>query len=536
MKNILGFFKKHYKKMIVLLLVIIIAIIFLFGKNGEDPNKIIVNDVTVSRGDIINSIDGKSTIKPKDSYTVTSSVTGDVIECTFEEGDIVKKDDKMYQIDTSDMDKSLTNAKLNIEKAEMNLNSIKRNIEDLTVTSRYSGVISKLYVEDGDTIGVNSIIADIYDPYKLKIKIPFNEMDVNSLYIGANVDVSLLNTNDIVKGVIKNIASAGTVSSGYMRVKEVEIEVKNPGGISVGDRAIASFGDITCNDYGTFEYIVNDSILSTGSGDIISLNIKEGQSIGEGFVVLQLENDSLTDSLRSAEISLEEAYLNLDQVEDNLDKYTIKAPIGGTVITKTVKLDDKVDVSKGLTTMATIFDLSSIEFDISIDEIDIAKLSVGQEVIIFADAVTEKSYNGVIDKISIDGKSSNGVTTYPVTVRIDDYEGLLPGMNIDAEIVLQQVKDVLMVPKNAVNRGNTVYVKGEKKDSKDKAPECYYTVPVEIGVTDGINVEIISGLKEGDIIRGAEISAEGFNINDVMKGAEANLPMHGGNMGSMIPR
>lgn len=178
--------------------------------------------------------------------------------------------------------------------------------------------------------------------------------------------------------------------------------------------------------------------------------------------------------------------------------------------------------------MATIFDLSSIEFDISIDEIDIAKLSVGQKVIVFADAITDRSYDGVIDKISIDGKSTNGVTTYPVTVRIDEYDGLLPGMNIDAEIVLQQVDDVLMVPKNAVNRGNTVYMKGEKKDPKDNAPEGYYTVPVEVGVTDGTNVEIISGLKEGDIIRGAEINADAFNLNDIMKGAEANMPMHGG--------
>lgn len=528
MKNILGFFKKHYKKMIILLVIIILAIIFIIVRGGEDKNKVIVNDVVVSRGTIINSIDGKSTIKPKDSYTVTSSVTGDVIECTFEEGDVVKKDDKMYKIDTSDMDKSLTSAKLNIEKAEMNLSSIKKSVEDLTVTSRYSGVISKLHVEKGDTIGANSVIADIYDPNRLKIKIPFNEMDTKSLYVGAIVDVNLLNTNSTVKGTIKSIASASIVSSGYMRIRDVEIEVKNPGGISVGDKAIASFGDITCNDYGTFEYIVNDVILSTGSGDIISLNIEEGQTITEGYVVLQLENDSLNDSLRNAEIMLEEAYLNLNQVEDNIDKYTIKAPIGGTVITKNVKLDDKVDVSKGLTTMATIFDLSSIEFDISIDEIDIAKLSVGQKVIVFADAITDRSYDGVIDKISIDGKSTNGVTTYPVTVRIDEYDGLLPGMNIDAEIVLQQVDDVLMVPKNAVNRGNTVYMKGEKKDPKDNAPEGYYTVPVEVGVTDGTNVEIVSGLKEGDIIRGAEINADAFNLNDIMKGAEANMPMHGG--------
>ena len=357
-------------------------------------------------------------------------------------------------------------------------------------------------------------------------------MDVNSLFVGAQVKVNLLNTDNYVNGIITSIASDSNVLSGYMRIKNIEIEVENPGGISVGDRAIASYGDITCNDYGVFEYVVNDVILSTGSGDIVSLNIKEGQRINEDFVVLQLENDSLQDSLRSAEITLEETLLNLEQVQDNIDKYTIKAPISGTVITKNIKLDDKVDVSKGLTTMATIFDLSSIEFDISIDEVDIAKLSVGQKVIVFADAITDRSYDGVIDKISIDGKSANGVTTYPVTVRIDVYDGLLPGMNIDAEIVLQQVDDVLFVPKNAVNRGNTVYMKGEKTDSKDKAPEGYYTVPVEVGITDGVNVEIISGLKEGDIIRGAEINADGFNFNDIMKGAEANMPMGGGGMPS----
>lgn len=111
------------------------------------------------------------------------------------------------------------------------------------------------------------------------------------------------------------------------------------------------------------------------------------------------------------------------------------------------------------------------------------------------------TYHGRVTNVSINGTTENGVTTYPVTVEILDFDDqLLPGMNIDAEIITSQVDNVLAVPVSAVNRGNIVYVKGEKNDENDSAPEGFKSVKVETGVYNDELIEITSGLSDGDIV------------------------------------
>lgn len=96
----------------------------------------------------------------------------------------------------------------------------------------------------------------------------------------------------------------------------------------------------------------------------------------------------------------------------------------------------------------------------NIDELDIDSLALGQEVKITSDAKPGRSYVGTITNISIQGTTSNGTTYYPITVTLEDYGSdedggkLRPGMNIDAEIILEKAENVLAVPVDAVSRGN----------------------------------------------------------------------------------
>ena len=113
----------------------------------------------------------------------------------------------------------------------------------------------------------------------------------------------------------------------------------------------------------------------------------------------------------------------------------------------------------------------------SIDELDISSVEVGQEVRITADAVEGKTYTGVVTEVSVAGTTSGGITTYPVTVRIDETDGLLPGMNVDAEIVISSADDVLAIPSAAVSRGDMVLVTANSPSAVNaldqEAPEGY---------------------------------------------------------------
>ena len=141
---------------------------------------------------------------------------------------------------------------------------------------------------------------------------------------------------------------------------------------------------------------------------------------------------------------------------------------------------------------------------INVDELDINQVTVGQDVTVTADSV-DGTFSGVVTRVSMVGTTNNGTTTYPVTVQVDDYGELRPGMNVNAQIVVEQATDAIAVPNAAIERGDYVLVTTDSPsaanaDTTMPAPDGYVYVSVETGVSDDNYTEITSGLQEGDII------------------------------------
>ena len=142
---------------------------------------------------------------------------------------------------------------------------------------------------------------------------------------------------------------------------------------------------------------------------------------------------------------------------------------------------------------------------INVDELQVSDVSVGQSVQVTADAVPDKTYTGTVTRVSMKGSSNGGTTTYPVTVRIDETEGLRPGMNANAEIVIAEAKNALAVPNAAIVRGGYVLVTKDSPSAANAdpdmtAPEGYVYVPVKIGVSDDDYTQIISGVTGNDTV------------------------------------
>ena len=242
------------------------------------------------------------------------------------------------------------------------------------------------------------------------------------------------------------------------------------------------------------------------SGTVSEVYVKNGDTVSAGTELMRIctiTGDSVDNSIENAKISMENARSSLENAQETLDDYSITAPISGEVVTKTAKAGDKIEGgSDG--TLCVIYDLSCLEMTMSIDELDISDVAVGQEVQITADAVEGTTYTGVVTKVSVAGTTSGGITTYPVTVRIDETEGLRPGMNVDAEIILESAEDVLAIPSGAVNRGNTVLITADSPSAANavdrEAPEGYVYVEVETGISDDSYTQVLSGLQEGDTV------------------------------------
>ena len=481
------------------LVIILILIISLVSRAGAQKKAAEVTDYTVERGNISVEITGSGAVEPIDQYEVKPLVSGDIIECYIEEGQMVEKGDLLYKIDTKDIENTIERAQNSLEKAQISYDDAIKMRDDLKVKSPINGTITAVYAKEGDNIGGGGKVVDIIDSSVMELEIPFLAIDAANIYAGQSATVTLTNSYYRLTGTVSRVTTGTFVSSEGVAVSNIYINVNNPGAIAKGDSATATIGGYACNSAGIFDYNATRSVTAKVSGEVINMPFKVGDRVSAGETIMTIDGDNVDDTIRNATYSLKDARLSLQNAQDQLDNYNITAPIAGKVIKKTSKTGDSIETGGGSSVvMAVIADMSEIVFDISVDELDITKLSVDQSVNITADAFEERHFSGRVDYVSSIGTTSNGVTTYPVTIEITNPEGLIPGMNVDANIVVESKENVLMVPVGAINRGNTVTVKKGSETERIK---------VETGINNDDFIEIISGLNEGDVIQVPVVTA-----------------------------
>lgn len=353
----------------------------------------------------------------------------------------------------------------------------------------------------------------------MTIELPFPADEADTFYIGQSAQVTLYGSFETLSGKVESISGASEVQAGNKIVKNVTISVENPGAISEEQIATAEVGTSGSTQSGKFKYNENRSVNAEVSGEVVAIVNDEGSEVSSGSTIIRLESDNVTNSVQSASDSVKDAQLSLENQYETLEDYTIKSPIKGTVIEKKKKAGDTIDSNAEL---CTIYDLSYLKMTMNIDELDISKVKVGQEVTVTADAVQGQTFKGKVTKINMAGTTTNGVTTYPVEVQIEDTEGLLPGMNVSTEIIVNQVEDVVAIPVGAVVRGDKVLVKtGNTSTDDPTVPAGYEYVNVETGISNDQYVEIKSGINEGDEIA-------------YIFSASANMDMYGGYGGEMM--
>ena len=455
---------------------------------------------SVAKRTIPNSLTGSGTLQPANSYTVTTLIEGEVLSANFEEGETVEADTVLYEIDSDD-------AAANIEKAQISLNQAQRSYESTaenqTVQANSSGTLYTLEVKKGDEVSQGQTIATIRNDSTMTLTVPFPAEDAATFYVGQAAQVTLDGSFETLSGTVETVSGSEVVGTGNTVTRKVTIAVQNPGGLSASQVAAASVNGLGSAGNGTFTYQSESTVTASASGTVTAVHASEGSTVSKGQTLITLGGDDLEDQLQNAADSLRNAELSMENTQKQLENYTITSPISGTIIDKEYKAGDTVESGK---TLCTIYDLSYLEMTLSIDELDISTVEVGQAVQITADAVEGKTFTGTVTKVSVAGTTSGGITSYPVTVRIDEADELLPGMNVDAEIVLEEAADTLAIPSSAVTRGsgNTslVLVTQDSPSAanavEQEAPEGYAYVQVETGISDDSYVQILSGLQEGD--------------------------------------
>lgn len=586
------------KKKIILIcaIVLCIALICWFalgkGKKNDETQKAYV-EARAYIGDITETIEQSGVVEPYERYEITSLVRGEIISSPFEEGDFVNEGDTLYQIDNED-------AQLSMEKAQMSLDEANEDVSKLNIYAPASGRLSDFSLDVGNNVG-NGIIGKIINTDKLSVDIPFSVDDFNKISVGDNVTITSALYMTSLPGRVthKYYANAETGSESSV-LRNVEIELENPGALAENTTFAAtvhtSMGDVNSSGSGTIGKGNVSEMRAEVNGVVSYVGFKNGDYVSKGQLIAKLTNNSVVNAQKSSR-------LNLKSTQKTLDNYNITAPISGTVITKNSKAGDKIDSSNSQTPMMVIADMSKMKFTISVDELDISNIKLGQTAIVDADALPDETFEAKVTTIASEGVSSgDGVTTYDIELTIYEPGNLKSGMNVNANILINEAKNVVVIPEDALMsvRGTsaTVLVKTDGKEQqtdtksntkrdaappqgmmkrpegaeKDKIPQstengkmpqkaenseipqehkgetngdekmpaggARSNIPegceirrVEVGISDGTNIEIISGISEGETVVYIPSSSGSQTGFMGMMGR-----MHGGMMGGGMPR
>ena len=500
-KGPVPFLKKNWKWLVPVLCVAVAGGVFLLRPQQAKPASVDASytEAAPERRDVTNTLSGTGTLNPANTYTVKSLVDGKVLTGTIEEGNIVEESNVLYTIDSSD-------ASTNFEKAEIAMQQAQRSYDKVVdrqyVRAEVAGVVSSLKVTKGDEVTSGQEVAVIRDSSRMLLTLEFPAADAANFSVGQSAAVTLDGTFEQLDGTVTSVSGTDALSAGNLLTRTVTITVKNAGGLTTAQAPTASINGVSSIGSATFAYQAERTLTAQAAGTVTSINVQEGSDVAKDDIILGLSGDDLTESIQSASESLRSAEISMQNLQDTMNNYTITAPISGTIIEKDAKVGDAVKTGD---TLCIVYDLSYLEMSINVDELQISSISVGQQVQITADAVPDKTYVGTVTRVSMKGKSDGGTTTYPVTIRIDDTDGLRPGMNANAEIVVAEAKNALVVPNAAVVRGSYVLVTKDSPsaanaDTAMEAPEGFVYVPVKTGVSDDDYTQIVSGIHEGDTI------------------------------------
>lgn len=225
-------------------------------------------------------------------------------------------------------------------------------------------------------------------------------------------------------------------------------------------------------------------------GNVSGIDIQKGDKVATNTPLVQLaSNGKIENQIQSLKLDIESANITLNSLEKQAAAPPpIKAQIDGQISKLTVSKNDQVKPGEVLGQVAND---QKMQIHLAVDELDIPKVKMGQQVDITVNAFPSKVFKGKVIKIANEGTPINGVSTFDVTVSLDNAGKVKAGMSASANIVVTRKKNVLLLPIEAIQEKNNkhfVIVVGTQNTKR---------VPVQVGVHDANQIEITKGLKEG---------------------------------------
>ncbi|SDC53267.1 HlyD family secretion protein [Paenibacillus sp. UNCCL117] len=459
----------------------------------------------VTRGNLQSTITGTSQLAAEQLQMITPPKEGMIKTINLTRNQTVKQGDLLLELTDTSLVEKLDNAQISLEQYKKDLQELLEQQSSLRVKAPAAGkLILSANISEGSGVSKTTKIATIADTRALIVTLPFIQEEVAQLAKGDTIQLTVDGYLITKTGVVESIASGGKADAKGNRLSEVKIRIDNDGTL---DAELSVQGSVTVNGLkvestssAKLQYRTTTSVFANVSGTIGKLDITESRNVGAGEAIATIVNDTLDKDITTKRQQIEQQTKTIQDLNDQLANLKVYAPFDGVFSTDFADTKTNVLASyrvgstiKSDVKLGAVASLDTLQLAISVDELDLPKVKVGQKARVRVDAISGKVYEAEVKQVSTVGTTSNGVSTYSVILGMKSSEELKYGMTASADIIVTDKKGVLLLPTQAVqSRGGQSAVMIKKADGTTERKQ------IKVGVNDSTNVEIVEGLAEGD--------------------------------------
>jgi HlyD family secretion protein len=511
--------KKHKLISIAVLILLFFATFFCYKNFQKKDTQVSYVLSTVEKGSVIVSVSGAGQVSDLDEATVKSEVSADVIYSSIKKGDNVAKGQLLLKLDPQKAKEAIETAQDNFDAAQLALakingydiaaghirgtsekakTTLNTAYEDgfnavetafLNLPTLMSDFYSVLYSNDFSTYQKNidyylgtigsadeaamAYRDEVYKKYQTAKNLydqNFKDYKNTSRYSDADQIESLINQS---YETIKAISDAAKSANNFIQYYQEKMKDKGIAPVTLSNTHLTS---------------VQSYMSKTNTYLSSLLSVKNTiQSAKESLI-------SIDSDIADQEKEIKKMQEALADAQDELQYYSTYAPVAGLVTALNVEKGDSVSSGANIITIATVEKVA----EITLNEVDVANIKVGQKATLTFDAVEDLNITGTVSEVDVAGTVSQGVVSYGVIIALDTQDDRIKsGMTVTAFIVTQAKQDVLVVPNSAIKTSSgESYVEISADASKIELTKQKVTV----GLSDDSNTEILSGLNEGDSI------------------------------------
>ena len=348
-------------------------------------------------GSLATTIEGTGTTVPADSVTYTAASDSEITGVYVSAGDTVEAGQLLYTQDSTELDEQIETYQDEITELENTLSDAQSQLADLnesmaalSVTAPFSGRITDVTAEVGDSVNAGTKLATLVDDSQMTLTQYFSYAYEDQVYVGMEAGISVASLMRTIEGTVTEIKKVDRVTTEGTRCLAVTVTVENPGalteGMSGAGYLVADSGEkLYPAVEGTLEYYASKDIVAEVGGELTAVNVSDYESVSKGKVLFFVDGSDLEKQVESVERNITQTQEKITQAQEKITQteeqradYNVTAEISGKVIM--VGVQEGESPRQAGQTAVTLYNMDSMTITANIDELDIDNITMGMEV------------------------------------------------------------------------------------------------------------------------------------------------------------